>query len=187
MSNNTPLTTKPTAPLAAVVERNIQALLARRQQAEKVSTFQDRLADMVTAFVGSMRFVYLHLFITVIWVVVNAGWVTIVPRFDPTFVILATAASVESIFLSTFILISQNRMQSAAHRRSDLDLQVSLLAEHEVTRLIGLVSAMARKMGVEESLNPELEELSRDVAPEKLMDAMEEIEAGAPADRPTPS
>src|SRR5688572_17335523 len=123
--NDSPLTTEPTAPLARVVERNIQALLERQQRHEQESSSQDRLADTVTAFVGSMRFVYLHLAIVLFWVVVNAGWLRVVPRFDPTFVILATAASVESIFLSTFILISQNRMQVVADKRSDLDLQVS--------------------------------------------------------------
>jgi uncharacterized membrane protein len=176
-NNHTPLTTNPTAPLAHVVERNIQALVERQQRLEQQSSFQDRLADTVTRFVGSMRFVYLHLAIVVFWVVVNIGLVRVIPRFDPTFVILATVASVESIFVSTFILISQNRMQAAADKRSDLDLQVSLLAEHEVTRLVTIVSAMAQKMGIEESRDPELGELSQDIAPEKLMDAMDEIAA----------
>ena len=67
------------------------------------------------------------------WIVANLDWVPGVPAWDPSFVVLAMAASVEAIFLSTFVLISQNRM--AADKRADLDLQVSLLAEHEVTRL----------------------------------------------------
>ncbi len=181
LNNSTPLTTEPASPLARVVERNIQALLERQRCREQQSSFADRLADRVTAFVGSMGFVYLHLAIVLCWVAINAGLVSAIPRFDPTFVILATVASVESIFISTFILISQNRMQAAADKRSDLDLQVSLLAEHEVTRLVTLVSAMARKMGIEESLDPELGELTRDIAPEKLMDVMEEMGARDPA------
>jgi uncharacterized membrane protein len=169
-------TTEPTAPLARVVGRNIGALMDRRRAEEARGGFEERLADAVTRFAGSMRFVYLHLAVVAVWVVANAGWVPALPRFDPTFVILATAASVESIFLSTFILISQNRMQSLADRRSDLDLQVSLLAEHEVTRLITLVTAMAARMGVEEARDPELGELARDVAPEKVLDQMESME-----------
>jgi uncharacterized membrane protein len=135
----------------------------------------DRIADAVTKFAGSMGFVYLHLAVVGVWVVVNTGLLPrAVPRFDPTFVILATAASVEAIFLSTFILISQNRMQALADKRSNLDLQVSLLAEHEVTRLVTLVTALARKMGVEEASDPELPELARDIAPEKVLDVLEE-------------
>src|SRR3712207_4151098 len=98
------------------------------------------------------------------------------PPFDPTFVVLAMIASVEAIFLSTFVLINQNRMAAMADKRADLDLQISLLAEHEITRLITLVTAIAARMGIEESRHPELAELSQDIAPDKVMDQIERQE-----------
>ena len=162
-----------TPELAGVVERNIKALLVRRQDEDRAKGLQERLADGVTRFTGSMTFVYIHLALFGSWIVVNLGW-TPLPKFDPSFVVLAMCASVEAIFLSTFVLISQNRMQALADERADLDLQVSLLAEHEITRLIELVQVMARKMGVEEAHDPELRELARDVAPEKVLDEMED-------------
>jgi uncharacterized membrane protein len=119
-----------------------------------------------------MAFVVLHLVLFGLWIVINLGWLP-VKRFDPSFVVLAMFASVEAIFLSTFVLISQNRMQTQADARADLDLQISLLAEHEVTRLIAVVTAMAERMGVEEARNPELAELARDVAPERVLDEIE--------------
>jgi len=158
--------------LAGVVERNIKALLARRDMEERAKSPQDRMADRITRFTGSMRFVYLHLAIFGAWIVVNLG-VTPVAPFDPSFVVLAMVASVEAIFLSTFVLISQNRMQEMADKRADLDLQVSLLAEHEVTHLIQLVTQIAAKLDIEQSKDPELRELARDVAPEKVLDEME--------------
>jgi uncharacterized membrane protein len=82
-------------------------------------------------------------------------------------------ASVEALFLSTFVLITQNRMAALANKRAELDLQISLLAEHEITRLITLVTAMAEQMGLEVAQDPELVELSQDVAPEKVMEKME--------------
>jgi uncharacterized membrane protein len=109
-------------------------LLARRRQEEKTKSVQDRIADAISHFTGSMPFVYLHLFVFGVWIIVNLGW-TPLPQFDPTFVILAMVASVEAIFLSTFVLITQNRMAAQADRRADLDLHISLLAEHEVTQL----------------------------------------------------
>jgi uncharacterized membrane protein len=160
--------------MAGVVERNIRALLERRRVEEKTKGFQDRVADGITRFSGSMMFVYIHLIIYGLWIIINLGWIPFIPKFDPTFVILAMEASVEAIFLSTFVLITQNRMAAMADKRADLDLQVSLLAEHEVTRLIQLVTAISKKMGVEEARNPELDELARDVAPEKVLDTMEE-------------
>ncbi|MGZ5137401.1 MAG: hypothetical protein ACXWCX_06335, partial [Burkholderiales bacterium] len=63
-----------------------------------------------------------------------------------------------------------------ADKRTDLDLQVSLLAEHEVTRLIASVTDIAKRMGIEASHDPELDELAQDVAPEKVLDKMEETE-----------
>ena len=88
-------------------------------------------------------------------------------------------ASVEAIFLSTFILISQNRMAAAADEPADLDLQISLLAEHEITRLVTLVSGIADRMGVKTEADADLEEITRDVAPEAVLDQLEAAEPGA--------
>ena len=169
--------------MARVVARNIQALLTRRRDEDRSRRLPDRLADSITRFTGSMAFVAIHLIAIHLiayglWIAANLGWLSRlrIPRFDPSFVILAMEASVEAIFLSTFVLISQNRMNALADKRADLDLQVSLLAEHEVTRLISLVTAMAQKMGVEAADDPELAELAQDVAPERVLD---EMEAGA--------
>jgi len=159
--------------MARVVERNIEALLAKRQQEEQNKGLQDRIADTITGFTGSMLFVYIHLIGFGLWILINLGWIGL-PVFDPTFVVLAMFASVEAIFLSTFVLITQNRMQVQADRRADLNLQISLLAEHEVTRIIALVSAMAERMGVDTSNYPELSELKQDVAPEQVLDKIEE-------------
>ena len=164
--------------MAEVVERNITALLERRQQEQRRRGRDERIAEAISRFTGSMPFVYLHLVLVGLWVVINLG-LTPIPRFDPTFVILAMVASVEAIFLSTFVLITQNRMAAIADRRADLDLQISLLAEHEITRLISLVSQIAERMEIESARDPELVELSRDVEPERVLDTIEESEAAA--------
>jgi len=163
--------------MAGVVERNIEALLSRRNQEEISKRLQDKIADAISRFTGSMTFVYIHLIGFALWIVINLGWTPLTP-FDPTFVILAMFASVEAIFLSTFVLITQNRMAAQADRRADLDLHISLLAEHEVTRLITLVTAVAERMGIETAANnPELAELEKDVDPEKVLEKIEQTEA----------
>ncbi|MFC7610453.1 DUF1003 domain-containing protein [Pseudoroseomonas aestuarii] len=95
------------------------------------------------------------------------------PKFDPSFVVLAMEASVEAIFLSTFVLISQNRMAAAADKRADLDLQISLLAEHELTKLSELVAEIARRMDIRTQADPELKEVQQDIAPEAVLDEIE--------------
>jgi uncharacterized membrane protein len=173
-----PTTPPPQPPgLSSVLARNIQSLSERRRQEEAQATFQERIAESITRFTGSMPFVYLHLAIFGFWIVANLGWVPGVPVWDESFVVLAMWASVEAIFLSTFVLISQNRMAAAADKRADLDLQISLLAEHEVTRLVTLVSAIAERMGVVTDVDAEVDEITQDVAPEAVLD---EIEATQP-------
>ena len=100
--------------LSPVLERNIRALQRRRQREEKEATGEEQVAEAITRFTGSMRFVYLHLVFFGFWIVANLGWAPGVPAWDPSFVVLAMIASVEAIFLSTFVLISQNRMAAAA-------------------------------------------------------------------------
>lgn len=169
---------RPNPQLSRVLDRNIHTLLQRRQREEKDLPLQERLAAHITTFSGSMRFVYLHFLLFGLWIVWNLP-LTPWPKFDPSFVVLAMFASVEAIFLSTFVLITQNRMAKLADKRNDLNLQVSLLAEHEITRLIKLVTEMAQRLKIEEASNPELPDLMRDVDPEKVLDSIGEAEENA--------
>jgi uncharacterized membrane protein len=166
-------TVQPSGGLASALERNIEALAERRQREAEQASASDKIANWISRFAGSMAFVAVHAVLVAGWVVLNAG-LTPIPPFDPSFVILATVASVEAIFLSTFILISQNRAAVLADRRADLDLQISLLSEHEVTHLIKLTSAIAHRLGVDEAFNPELDELKRTVAPEAVLERIQE-------------
>jgi uncharacterized membrane protein len=85
-------------------------------------------------------------------------------------VILAMAASVEAIFLSTFVLISQNRTAAAADKRADLDLHISLLTEHELTKLAEVMTAIAARLNVPLASPAEIDEIKKDVAPEAVLD-----------------
>jgi uncharacterized membrane protein len=162
---------QPNAAMAGVVDRNIEALMSRRREREQERSAQDRLAGAITAFTGSMAFVYIHLVLFGTWILWNVG-VFGLPPFDESLVVLAMVASVEAIFLSTFVLISQNRMNAEADERAELHLQVGLLTEHEVTRLVTMVAAVARALDLEEAGDPELPELEQDVHPEQVMDAL---------------
>jgi uncharacterized membrane protein len=170
-----PSPTRPHAPaeLTPTLERNILAMKRRRERDEARAGLQYRIGDAITRFTGSMTFVFLHLALFGFWIVVNLGWLPGIPKWDESFVVLAMFASVEAIFLSTFVLMSQNRMQAAADRRADLDLQISLLAEHEVTKLAAMVAAIAEKLGVHSEVDEEVEEIKRDIAPEAVLDGIE--------------
>ncbi|MFL6548814.1 MAG: DUF1003 domain-containing protein [Povalibacter sp.] len=164
-------------PISQVLERNIETLVQRNRRDAERRKFPDRVAQNVTRFASSLFFVGIHALIVAFWVVVNLGWTALKP-FDPTFVLLATIASVEAIFLTSFVLITQQRMQQEADRRADLDLQISLLTEHELTRLIQMTSALTARLNVETPADPELHEIERDVMPEQVLDALERSQQG---------
>lgn len=101
----------------------------------------DRLADKIAEFCGNMRFVYLHAFLFTFWLVWNGtGLVPKALHFDPNpFGILTLVVSLEAIFLSTFIMISQNRQEEQSKRHHDIDLQIDLLTEQEVTHALQIL------------------------------------------------
>lgn len=156
-----------------VIRRNIDAILAFRARLEERRKLADRVADAVTRFAGSMKFVVVHAVLFSFWIVANLGWIP-VPAWDPyPFVMLAMFASVEAIFLSTFVLISQNRMAELNQRQSDLDLQINLLSEHEITRVLQILDAVAAHLGVRPDARPRVDELKQDVPPEQVLASIE--------------
>lgn len=168
------ITHEPDEGLSPTLERNIKALVERRRRELGAATTQDRLADAITAFTGSMRFVYLHVAVFGFWIIANLHWLPGIPAWDESFVVLAMVASVEAIFLSTFVLISQNRMTAEADKRADLDLQISLLAEHELTEVARLLTQVAERLDVKPDAKRDLEEAARDIAPERVLDKIEQ-------------
>lgn len=176
-----PVQEEPPGAADAVLGRNIRALQDRQKAQQARVGWQKRLAGRITGFTGSMTFVYLHLAVFGFWVLVNAGLLPVLAKWDDNFIILGTSASIEVIFLSTFILISQNRMAQMENRRAELDLQVNLLTEHEVTRLMALVSAIAEHLKVQPNVDArEVEELKQDVAPERVLDKLEAAQDPVP-------
>lgn len=162
----------------SALTKNIETIMARRRHRAASASIQDRIAAAVSRFAGSMAFVYLHVVLVGGWIAINQGWIGFIEPFDRSLVVLAMVASVEAIFLSTFVLINQNRMAANDDERADLDLQINLLNEHETTRLIEIVDAIARHLGVETEADKEVDELTRDVAPEEVLDALQERKPG---------
>ncbi len=168
-----PSTGRPPASFDEVIARNATALAEMHREADRRATTQDRVADAITRFTGSMTFVYLHLAIIGCWVIVNLGWLGLKP-FDPyPFGLLTMAGSLEAIFLSTFVLISQNRMAAVSARRADLDVHVNMLTEHELTQLIRLTHAVAEHLGVQVADPLAVQEAMQDVKPEAVADVMD--------------
>lgn len=157
-----------------VIERNVRALVEHAAEQEKNRTTGDRVALAVSRFAGSMNFVYFHLVFFGLWLAGDIGWIPGLPPFDTSFTILGTVASVEAIFLATFVLIAQNRMSKQEEIQNRLGLQASLLTEHEVTHVLRIVAAISDNMGLDAARNPEILDLLRDLAPKDMLEKIEE-------------
>jgi uncharacterized membrane protein len=159
--------------LASVVERNIRSIEEHHRAAEGARTIREKIADFITGVSGSLGFVWLHVLWFGLWIALNVGLLGI-PSFDPfPFGLLTTIVSLEAIFLSTFVLVSQNRQSVIADQRAQLDLQINLLAERELTRILQLQDAIARHLGVHNLDAMELQELEEDVQPEVVLQQLD--------------
>lgn len=160
--------------LADVIERNIEIIALLRRQAIKSRSREDVLADAVTCFSGSMKFAYLHVIWFGVWIAINMNLVPGVKAFDPyPFGLLTMIVSLEAIFLSTFVMVTQNRQAAVAERQDSLDLQIDLLAEYEVTRMLRLVDKIAESMGITDTHDTEIDQLVEPVAPELMIREIE--------------
>ena len=131
-------------------QRNIEAIAKLEEEALDRRTAAEHASDTIVKSIGSTPFLLLHVLLVGIWSTVNLNLVTGVKAFDPfPFSILALLLAAESVFLTIFVLISQNRMAREAERRSHLDLQVGMLAEQELTVMLQMLQNLCQHAGVD--------------------------------------
>jgi uncharacterized membrane protein len=165
-----------------IVRKNTAAILEMQRKVTEARTVQGRVADAITTFSGSMAFVWVHAVWFGLWVLLNIGLLHIphISEFDPfPFSLLTMVVSLEAIFLSTFVLISQNRLAAASEKRAELDLQVNLLAEQKATKILEMLDQIAEQF---DSINthfnfkpdPEVQALKVSPEPQEVLQVIEE-------------
>ncbi len=158
-----------------LTERNVAIVADLESKAKEKRTPTDRVVDMITGFCGRMTFVWVHVIWFAVWMIVNVlprvphGW-----HFDPyPWPLLLMIVNLEAIFLSTFILISQNRQNRLAERRSHLDLQINLLSEQENTKVLSMLESIVKHLDIPDS-DPEVAVLEGATQPDRLVQQIEE-------------
>jgi uncharacterized membrane protein len=157
-------------------QSHIDSIVRQEEQALKQRSITERIADAVGIFAGSPSFIVLHLALLAAWLLINNGEIPWIRPFDPyPFSLCAMIVAVEAVFLSSFILMRQNRMMRRGGSRNHLNLQIDLLAEKEITKLLQMTRAICGKMGLMNIVeDTEIRELSQNTSIESLSQTLDE-------------
>ena len=144
------------------ISRNVEEIMRLEERQIHQRSPAENVADKITSLAGSTPCLLIHLTWFAVWIVLNVGLVPGVEPFDPfPFSFLTLVVSLEAIFLTLLVLMSQNRMTKEADKRAHLDLQVNMLAEQEATLILRMVQRIGKRIGVEPEEDDELERLEQ--------------------------
>lgn len=174
MSQPSHLGEKP-ANLQARLQQNRQIIRSLKEKQDKKRSRAEKVADVMTAVFGSMGFLIVNAVWFAIWIAINLNFVPGIPAFDPfPFGLLTMIVSLEAIGLAIVVLISQNRSSKIADLREEVDLQIDMLTERELTKLMHLVCAIAEKQGIDLSQDHELQTMLQPTPMSRIEHALEE-------------
>lgn len=143
------------------VEKNIKTIQELEKETLKSLSTVDHLVDKITTFAGSGPFILLHIVWFFTWVFINTGLIPNIKPFDTfPFFFLSLIVSLEVIFLSLLVLMSQNRMTKEADKRAHLHLQINMLSEQETTMILRMVQEITKHLGIKENIDNSFKDLS---------------------------
>lgn len=148
--------------------RSIKAKAAAKR------TWTEKMADLMTSYFGSIIFLVLNALLFLVWLTINTGKIKIIPPFDPfPFSLLTTIVSLEAIILAIFVLISQKRSEKVDDLREETNLQLNLIEEREMTKVIKMLVMLLERQGVDLSQDPELQKMLKPISEEEIERSLE--------------
>jgi len=169
-----PLPTRPLRTGPSRFASGRRALQSLRARANTKRTRTQKIADWLISALGSNVFLTANLLWFAGWAVINLGWIPGVAPFDPfPFTRLTMVVSLEAILLSILVLAAQNRTSHVDQLRQEIDLQINLIAEEELTKLLSLVARIAERQGIDVTNDRELREMVSPTNVEKIERVLE--------------
>jgi uncharacterized membrane protein len=145
-----------------------------KAKADAKRTLSEKVADWMTSRFGSMSFLLGNSLFFLVWILINTNQINGVSAFDPfPFILLTTIVSLEAIILAIFVLISQNRTEKVDDLREEVHLQINLIAEKEVTKIMKMMALLLEKHGIDLSEDPELKKLLKPTSEEEIEKRLE--------------
>jgi uncharacterized membrane protein len=138
------------------------------------TTWQDSIADFLTSKFGSITFFSLNVIFFFVWVLINTGTLPVVQIFDPyPFILLTMVVSLEAILLAIIVLISQNRQSHNAYLREQIDFEVDVRAEEEISKMLVFQEKIAKHLNVPIVHDAELAEMEDHTDIKRILDEVE--------------
>lgn len=160
--------------LSPLAKKNVETIALLEQQLRHRQSGVERVGASVARFFGSVRFIAAHLIFFTGWVLLNMGLLPAVRPFDPyPFALLSSMVGIEFFFLTTFVLMNQNHQMRQTERWEHLNLQISMLAEQEITKNLQMLQRVCKHLGLEDlSQDQEMKDLTQTTP---VADLVEEI------------
>ena len=134
----------------------------------------EKIAVKISRYAGTVEFLLVNIYAIALWIFLQSGFIPDIKPFDPyPFIFLVTFISLEAIFLTIFILISQHQQEKFENLREQITLQFDIITEEEITKLIQLTSLIAEKNGIDVSKDDMLQEMVQPIDLEKIESALE--------------
>ncbi len=161
-----------------MARRSTQIIQSFEAQANSRRSISQKLADTLTSYFGSINFLIINIILFVGWIAINTGLIPGVPIIDPyPFVLLITMVSLEAIILTVIVLMSQKRESQVSTLRDELQLQVELIAEREISKSLGMLKLILDKKGIkltDDELSEMLEALNTSYITKKLEEQLDQ-------------
>lgn len=133
-----------------------------------------KFADFLTEYFGTVTFLLLNGLFFLVWILINTGFIPFLKSFDPyPFGLLTTIVSLEAIFLSIIVLVSQNRASKIADAREELDFEINVRAEEEITRVVKMLDEIHDHLGLDPIDDTELTQMKERIDIRKLGDQIQ--------------
>ena len=157
------------------IENSRRIIRSMKAKADERRSLSEKLADWMTETFGSMIFLVINAVWFAVWIILNVGLIPGVKPFDPfPFGLLTMIVSLEAIILAISVLISQNRAEKVGDLRQEIDLQMDVIAEDELTKLLEMVSLLLEKNGIDVSKDEVLQSMLQPTSVEKIEETLEQ-------------
>ena len=154
-----------------VTEEMLQSIQKRLNERR---TMSDKLADFLVWSAGTITFVIIHIVLFAVWIIINLDVIPAIKIFDPyPFNFLTMTVSLEAIFLAIFVLMSQNRESKTADLRQEFDVQVNIIAEREITKIIHMLAYVMNHLNISYEKDAELRQMMRPLNIDEIREQLE--------------